>query len=158
MFAAIDRMRGMVQPKMGRQKAVTARRTTEWRDKDKEGKVLAWRLRIRSQEAILPASRTTQDATHIFCSFSFPRANVPISSPPIDDLLLSVKKTKVPCESRIEKNEGFIGKLHHLHICLWKPRPGTKLKRLYREADELDARGVIRLTRGRTDRARSLRQ
>jgi hypothetical protein len=157
-FAAIDRMRGMVQPKMGRQKAVTARRTTEWRDKDKEGKVLAWRLRIRSQEAILPASRTTQDATHIFCSFSFPRANVPISSPPIDDLLLSVKKTKVPCESRIEKNEGFIGKLHHLHICLWKPRPGTKLKRLYREADELDARGVIRLTRGRTDRARSLRQ
>lgn len=97
MFAAVDRMRGMIQPKMGRQKSVTARRTTEWRDKDKEGKVLAWRLRMRSQEAIFPASRTTQDAAHIFCSFSFPRADLPISSPPIDDLLLSVKKTKVPC-------------------------------------------------------------
>ena len=148
MFASIDRMRGMIQPKMGRQKSVTARRTTEWRDKDKEGKVLAWRLGMRSQEAILPASRTTQDATHIFCSFSLPRADLPISSPPIDDLLLSVKKTKVPCVSRIEKNEGFIGKPHRLHIYLWKPRPGTKLKRLYREADELDAGGVIRLTRG----------
>jgi len=46
-FAAIDRMRGMVQPKTGRQKTVTARWTAEWRHEEEGGEVLAWRLRVR---------------------------------------------------------------------------------------------------------------
>jgi hypothetical protein len=63
-FAAIDRMRGMVQPKTGRQKAVTARWTAERRHEEEGGEVLAWRLRVRPQKAVLLAPRTAQDAAH----------------------------------------------------------------------------------------------
>ena len=71
-FAAIDRMRGMVQPKTGRQKAMATEWTTEWHHKDQGGEVLAWRLRVSPQEAIFLALRTAQDTAHIICSFLFP--------------------------------------------------------------------------------------
>jgi hypothetical protein len=64
-FAAIDLMRGMVQPKTGRQKAVTAQWTAEWRYEEEGGEVFAWRLRVRPQEAVLLAPWTAQDAAHI---------------------------------------------------------------------------------------------
>jgi hypothetical protein len=46
-FAAIDLMRGVVKPKTGRQKAVTARWTAERRHKEERGKMFARRLRLR---------------------------------------------------------------------------------------------------------------
>jgi hypothetical protein len=126
-FAAIDRMSGMVQPKMGRQKTVTARWTAEWRHEEEGGEVLAWRLRVRPQEAVLLAPRTAQDASHIICSFWFPCSDLPtgqaLPCPRIEDLLLSVKKTKVPCKSRVEGKGMFIGEPHRLHTHLQKP-PG----------------------------------
>jgi len=125
MFAAIDRMRGMVQPKTGRQKTVTARGTAEWRHEEEAGEVFAWRLRVRPQEAVLLAPRTTQDAAHIICSFLFPCSDGPtsqaLSCPRIDDLLLSVKKTKIPCGSRVERNGRFIGEPRCLHVHLRTP-------------------------------------
>jgi hypothetical protein len=41
--------------------------------------------------------------------------------PRIDDLLLSVKETKVPCGSRVERNGRFIGEPRRLHVHLRKP-------------------------------------
>ena len=123
MFAAINWMPGMVQPKMGRQKAMTARWTAEWDHEEKGGEVLAWRLRASPQEAILLAPRTAQGAAHFICSLSLPCSDLPTSSQRIDDLFPSVKKTEVPCGSRIEKNGMFIGEPSRLHMHLRKP-PG----------------------------------
>jgi hypothetical protein len=71
-FAAIYWMRGMVQPKTGRQKAMAAGWTAEWHYEDQGGEVLAWRLRMSPQEAIFLALRTAQDTAHIICSFLLP--------------------------------------------------------------------------------------
>ena len=76
-FASIDRMRGMIQPKTGREKTVTARWTAEWRHEEEGGEVLAWRLRVRPQKAVLLAPRTARDAAHIICAFSFSRSGLP---------------------------------------------------------------------------------
>lgn len=65
-------MRGIVQPKMGREKTMTARRTKERRHEEEGGEMLAWRLRVRPQEAGLLAPRAAQDTAHIICSFSCP--------------------------------------------------------------------------------------
>jgi hypothetical protein len=47
MFTTIDRMCGMVQPQMGRQKSVAAGWTMEWGYEEERGEMLAWRLGLR---------------------------------------------------------------------------------------------------------------
>ncbi len=91
--------------------------------------MLAGRLRVRPHNAVLLAPRTAQDAAHIISSLSFVSASChaqfadypALSCPRIDDLLFSVKKTKVPCGSPVERNGVFIGDPHRLHTHLWKP-------------------------------------
>jgi hypothetical protein len=61
----------MVQPKVGRKKTMTARRTKERRHEEEGGEMLAWRLRGRSQGTGLLAPRAAQDPTHIISSIHF---------------------------------------------------------------------------------------
>lgn len=111
----------MIEPQARRKKPMAAERAKERRDEHKRRHAFTRRLRASAKDAAFLTLRTGQDTAHIICSFQIPCPNLstdrPLSCQRIDDLFISVKKTKAPCGSHVESKRMFSCSSVSLAIC-----------------------------------------